>query len=288
MNALQRLDELIEESREIEAKAEKLQAGGILNLSAPHAIHQFQHRSESWYASAIALLPPDLRERFEREWIGPVADCGQQDFVADPNGSAPDRRKIHIDPTKFRFTYPYERCFREPLLRQRRILLEAKHHSDFARRSRLDEDGVLAQPGFDNLHPKVVDAVGSRFQDGHYRDSILRSCIALTVVIREKTGSEIKQDTALIEKVFSLENPILKIAGNEDERRGMMWLFKGAVMGLRHPRAHHLGEGEDVDATEAFEWLAFISALMRVIDRAELVRNDNVPAPISPAEIVSQ
>jgi uncharacterized protein (TIGR02391 family) len=278
-NTLQRLDELIEESREIETQAQRLQAEGPLSPGSPYAVQHLQKRSKAWYANAFDLLPPDLRHLFEREWIGLEGDCGQQDFLAAPTPPGPDRRQAYddarlqtIDPTKFRFTYLYERCFQQPLHRQRQVLMHAKHHPDIARNGRsLDAQGIIAGLNFGELHPQLVRAVETLFATGHYRDAILRSCIALADTVRQKSGSEIKDDTPLMRHVFSAKKPVLKVSNDEGEREGMLSLFAGVTMGLRNPRAHHLGDGEDLDPTEAFEWLVFISALMRVIDRAEPV-----------------
>lgn len=282
MNVLQRLDELIEESREIEALAQKLQAAGPLHPAPLYAVQQFQKRHEAWYAATLEPLPADLRERFELEWTGPEGDCGQHDFVAESTGTGPDQRHVYddahlrtIDPTKLRFTYPYNRCFQVPLLRQRRILIEAKHHADIARRGRFGERDAEARLDINDLHPVVLNAAGELFADRYFRNAILQACIALAGTVREKSGSTIKTDAPLMEHVFSAKSPVLKASEDEDERQGMMWLFKGAAMGLRNPRAHHLGEGEDLDRTEAFEWLAFISGLMRVLDRAERVAPDS-------------
>lgn len=63
----------------------------------------------------------------------------------------------------------------------------------------------------------------------------------------------------------------LKVSDDKDERLGFMWLFSGAIMGLRNPRGHQLGVGQDMTRDECLEWLGFLSALMRVVDRSEEV-----------------
>lgn len=281
MNVLQRLDELIEESREIEAQAEKLQAGGPLHSANSYAVQQFQTQTQSWYANVLELLPHDLGERFEHEWTGPEGNCGLQHFVSDPTGWDPHGRQVYsdeylwaIDPTKVLFAFPFDRCFQEPLRRQRKILVEAKHHPNIARSGHFDERGVAARFDFNSLHPQAVNAAGALFADGYYRNAILQACIALSGAVKEKSGIADKDGTPLMQQVFASKNPVLRVSENDDERLGMMWLFTGATMALRNPRAHHLGEGADQDATEAFEWLAFLSALMRVIDRAERIATD--------------
>lgn len=285
---LQRLDELIEESREIEAQAEKLQSGGPLNRPNAHVVLQFQEQYHAWFAAASKLLPSEPRKQFEHEQSGPDNDWGQRDFVADPTGTGPDRRNFYaayieqtVGSTNFRFTYPYERYFREPLLRQRRILLEAKHHTDIERQGRRD-DLENRHFTFYNLHPKVVDAAGALFGDGHYRNAILQACIALTEAVKEKSEVTERDGTSLMQYVFSVDKPVLRVSEDKDERLGAMWLFTGAVMGVRNPRGHHLGIGEDQDATETFQWLAFVSGLMQMVDRAEVIDRASEPGPAQP------
>lgn len=277
MNVLQRLDELIEESREIEAQAEELQAGGPLHSANSYAVAQFQKQSETWYASVLELLPPDLRERFKHEWTGPEGDCGPRHFVSDPTGEDPHGQQVYsdeylqtIDPTKVLFAFPFERCFREPLRRQRRILGEAKYHTDIARPGRRDAL-VQTHLAFHYLHPRIVDAAGSLFADEHFRNAIFEASIALTEAVKEKSEVSERDGTSLMQFVFSVDKPILRVSDDKDERLGAMWLFTGAVMGVRNPRGHHLRTGEDLDVTQAFEWLAFISALMRMVDQSERV-----------------
>jgi hypothetical protein len=71
-----------------------------------------------------------------------------------------------------------------------------------------------------------------------------------------------------MQKVFSENSPILKFTGHQDEQLGFMWLFSGMSMAIRNPRAHQVGEEEDLDANEAIELLALVSALFRALDNA--------------------
>jgi uncharacterized protein (TIGR02391 family) len=77
--------------------------------------------------------------------------------------------------------------------------------------------------------------------------------------------------TALMEKVFSPKNPVLRFnelkdKSDEDEQRGFMMLFTGAITALRNPRAHKLIEDE---AERALEFIAFVSLLAKLLDGAK-------------------
>lgn len=284
MNALQGLHLLIEEAQEIDAQASKLQAAGPLYPGTPHAVREFQRQYFAWYTSAMRLLPIDLQERFAQERFGPEGDCGQIHFATKPTITGPDRWQVYdalnnqiFAQAKLQYTYPYERCFHGPLLRQVRILIEATHRPDLVSHRSLDEQRTPTTIDLQALHARVVDAVDTLFENGHYRLAILEACTTLADAVREKPGCLERDDTPLMQRAFSSKKPILKASEDEGEQQGVMSLFVGAVMGLRNPGAHRRGNITSLDAVQAFEWLAFASALMRIVDQSE-----RMDAPTTP------
>jgi len=77
--------------------------------------------------------------------------------------------------------------------------------------------------------------------------------------------------TELMQLVFSPNSPILKFndqtnASEKSEQQGMMYLYAGAMLALRNPRAHSL----DNDHPErAIEYLSFLSMLAKALDRTQ-------------------
>ena len=71
-----------------------------------------------------------------------------------------------------------------------------------------------------------------------------------------------------MQTVFSPRSPKLVISDDSDEQQGFMWLFSGAVMAIRNPKAHRLVEQNDPQRT--LEWLSFASVLLRVLDDAHI------------------
>ncbi len=69
-----------------------------------------------------------------------------------------------------------------------------------------------------------------------------------------------------MQTAFSANSPKLSVSKNVDERLGFMWLFTGAVMGVRNPKAHAITPHPDKQTT--LEWLGFASVLFRVLDGA--------------------
>jgi uncharacterized protein (TIGR02391 family) len=87
-------------------------------------------------------------------------------------------------------------------------------------------------------------------------------------MVQAKSGSK-KDGTALMQSIFSPRNPVLLFNAmqsrtDEDEQQGMMFLFCGAILAIRNPRAHaRIVDEED----RALEYLAFLSFLANRLDR---------------------
>jgi uncharacterized protein (TIGR02391 family) len=139
-----------------------------------------------------------------------------------------------------------------------------------------------ARTAFDNLsiHGRVLAASGKLFADGHYKDAILAAGIALVEYVKERSGAPVDKNgkpldnTPLMQQVFGGTAPILalnqlKTPNDEAEQQGMMWLFSGAALALRNPRAHSL----DPDTPEyAVEAISFLSFLAKQLDTARKIR----------------
>jgi len=122
-----------------------------------------------------------------------------------------------------------------------------------------------------SFHPFIKKVAGELFEDGHYRNAILDTFIELVDVVKTKTGRYDLDGTPLMQTVFSPKNPILKISENVDEQQGYMWMFCGAVMAIRNSHAHKVIKPET--RQETIEWLGFASALLKILDKAELITN---------------
>jgi uncharacterized protein (TIGR02391 family) len=128
------------------------------------------------------------------------------------------------------------------------------------------------------IHPRILAACHKQFQDGHYREAILNAGIALVEYVKERANSPTDKNgkpldgTPLMQQVFNANAPILKVNDlktptDQDEQQGMMFLFSGAALGLRNPRAHAL----DPDTAEyAVEAIAFLSFLAKVAQTAKI------------------
>lgn len=132
---------------------------------------------------------------------------------------------------------------------------------------------LTALDGLD-LHPEVSRAATKLFRDGHYAEAVGRAVQTLILLVKMRSGRQDLDGDALMRHVFSLKAPLLRFnklrdRTDEDEQRGMMELFAGAVAALRNPRAHNPLIKDSPE--RALEYIAFISLLAKRLDEAEQV-----------------
>ncbi len=118
------------------------------------------------------------------------------------------------------------------------------------------------------LHQAIETASGDLYRNGHYADALLRGCTALNALIQTKTGIFDADGTDLMLRVFSQNEPILRFNNltndhEKGEQKGMMFLYAGAMLALRNPRAHTI---QVDDRQSALQCLVFISFLASRLD----------------------
>lgn len=119
----------------------------------------------------------------------------------------------------------------------------------------------------DNIHSRVLSVSKELYLDGHYRAAILDAYIDLVDRVKQLSNEPDLDGTNLMQKAFSRNNPKIKISDDTDEQLGFMWLFSGAVMAIRNPKAHKITT--ITDPHRALEWLSYASVLHRVLDDFE-------------------
>lgn len=137
-----------------------------------------------------------------------------------------------------------------------------------------DDPGATArarrQFGDLDLHPEIGRAATKLFEDGHYANAIEDACKALDGLVKMRSGRFDLSGTDLMNNVFSPKAPVLKFndlktESDESEQRGRMFLFSGAMLAVRNPRAHGLIEDS---AENALDYIAFLSLLAKMVDGA--------------------
>lgn len=122
------------------------------------------------------------------------------------------------------------------------------------------------------FHPLVVEASKSLFESRHYTDAIFAAFKAVENFVLKKTGLSI-YGKDLMAQVFNEDDPIIKLnelktKSNRNEQVGFKFLFMGAYVGIRNPKAH--GEATQLDPYKTLEYLGFASLLMRRADEGKL------------------
>lgn len=144
------------------------------------------------------------------------------------------------------------------------------------------DDSIARNESFwDLIHPRIRNIAISRYQSGHYSDAVESAMKEINSVVKEivraKTGSEYDGDD-LMGRAFSVANPILKLTegftlSDRNIQQGYMMIAKGAMVGIRNPKAH----GNLItERDKAIHLLFLASLLMNKVD--ERIRDD-VPLP---------
>ncbi len=122
-----------------------------------------------------------------------------------------------------------------------------------------------------DIHPEIERAVGRLFRDGHYANAVEDACKVLDGLVKIRSGRFDLSGTDLMQTVFSPKAPVLRFNDlqtetGRSEQQGMMFLYSGAMLALRNPRAHELIQD---DPEQALEYIGFLSLLAKLLNRAE-------------------
>ena len=129
--------------------------------------------------------------------------------------------------------------------------------------------------GFEHLlHPAIRKNCYDQFRNGHLREAVLNSVMAVFDRIRKLTGIDADGEQ-LINKAFSVTDPYLILSELESEsgqsdQKGFMQIFRGAFQGIRNPKAHSLSH--DLTEQKAAQYLVFASLLARRLDEARVMK----------------
>lgn len=126
-------------------------------------------------------------------------------------------------------------------------------------------------PFWNDIHPKIVSVVKTRFDTAHYADAVESALKEVNSVVkdivRRKTGNEL-DGANLMRTAFSPNNPIIVLDDLSTEtgkniQQGYMEIFTGAMIGIRNPKAHN---NLVITAVRAKHFTYLASLLMHKID----------------------
>jgi uncharacterized protein (TIGR02391 family) len=125
----------------------------------------------------------------------------------------------------------------------------------------------------DQLHNVIKKVSNELFYDGHYAQAIFEAYKAVNNLVKEKSRREDLDGQELMSTVFNYKNPILRLnklrsQTDRDEQMGFMFLYMGAMSGIRNPKAHDIVKQDD--PTRTMEYLALASLLARRVEESEV------------------
>lgn len=121
------------------------------------------------------------------------------------------------------------------------------------------------------IHPLIIRVSQERFNVGQYADSVEAAFKAINNEVKHivlyTTGEEMDGST-LMQRAFNKNNPIIKLnetngITSQDIQQGYQFMFSGAILGIRNPKAHGV---ESISKEEAIRELHFASMLMYKLD----------------------
>lgn len=129
------------------------------------------------------------------------------------------------------------------------------------------------------LHERIR-RIADRYAEEHLNVAIFEAFKAVTNRVKEMTELDL-DGSKLMDAALNRNDPRLLLGDLTTEsgrnvQQGFHFIFKGAVEGIRNPKAHD--EFEALDEEEGLEELGFASMLMRRLDSAE-VRRFGGPSP---------
>ena len=127
------------------------------------------------------------------------------------------------------------------------------------------------------LHRTIRKVSESLFKTGNYAQAIFEAFKCINIMVKQKTGINDKDGKDLMSHVFRVDRPILKLnklqtTSEKNEQEGFEFIFMGAMVGIRNPKAHEIVEQKD--PYRALEYLCLASLLAKRIEESELtIRN---------------
>jgi len=123
------------------------------------------------------------------------------------------------------------------------------------------------------FHPRIVKASRSLFRSGHYPEAILNAFRCIEIFAKEKSGLK-GRGVGLMHRVFNEKKPSIKLNRMQedfeiDEQAGFRFIYAGAMMGIRNPKAH--AEVQQKDPYRTLEYISLASLLAKRLEEGEKV-----------------
>ena len=124
----------------------------------------------------------------------------------------------------------------------------------------------------EDLHPEIRIGVPA-FNAGLFQEAVRKAAQRFENRIAEMSERDDLSGRALMNRAFSEQHPILVFSPQrtslveQDLHNGFRFLAIGVATAVRNVYTHQ--DNVEITASEALEWLAFISAMHRRLDHAD-------------------
>ena len=123
-----------------------------------------------------------------------------------------------------------------------------------------------------SLHPSIVEVSRSLFASSHYAQAIFEAYKCVVNEVRRVSGLLDTDGKDLMAGAFNEREPKIRLnsmatMSDRAEQEGFRFIFMGAVVGIRNPKAHDAIVQNDPYKT--LEYLGLASLLLKRIDERE-------------------
>ena len=124
------------------------------------------------------------------------------------------------------------------------------------------------------LHPRIKEACRALFEKGEYANAVFEAAKDYNEFVKEKSGVDDQDGRNLMQFVFKLENPVLKInplktQSDRNEQEGVKLLSEGIVAAFRNPKGHKPKSKIEITPYEALDQIVTIGLLATKIEKAQ-------------------
>lgn len=121
---------------------------------------------------------------------------------------------------------------------------------------------------------ELVEHCLSKYSRGEYADAATKACKILETRVKQRIGSDLeyKSTADLMKKAFRPSEGPLSMGEETGEEEGVMFLYSGAVQGLRNPLSHRVVDPEgdrfldDFDQQKAHDIISYVNLLLRLLE----------------------
>ncbi|WP_157689449.1 TIGR02391 family protein [Haloplanus rallus] len=140
-----------------------------------------------------------------------------------------------------------------------------------------DTPSIEQQVYDEQLDEDLEASCVSKVRRGEHSDAIAAAGKILGERVRNADSEKLGglTSTELMEQAFRRGGGAFRWAEEDNEQKGLMFLYAGAIAAMRNPMSHRNPDPErgrfldDVDATVAMRYIVFVDLLLKMLDRYE-------------------